>query len=452
MSPGDQRLTFRQKCAYSVPQIGINLMGVMTAQWLTFFYRPAEDDTRPALVGAATFALLMLLGRFVDGIADPAVGFWSDRTRTRWGRRMPFIIIGTPALALSFLALWFPPDETITVANEIYLGAGLAFYWIAFTVVVGPYYALLPEIAVSNRERVRLSAVMAVFVAIGSVAAVLIGPLQSAYPDGLVLMGVELKSGIQIFAVGASLVVLLSFMLMPIGIRESGGERKISELGLVASIKSAFENPAFVAYLGLAVFVPLGLQVFGGGLPYLCTVVLEAAPGEPGLIQDGQGEAWTGTYQGVLFGVAILSLPLVSYLGDRVSKKKLMVWAGLGFAGGLFMVPVSLLFPDPAYVLLVDVAILGFPTACALVLANAIAAEVVDYDEALTGLRREGLYAGATALIAKSIQGFAPAIIVSLHMFGTSREDPLGVILAAPAAGLLVVIGILIYRTSPLET
>ena len=154
----------------------------------------------------------------------------------------------------------------------------------------------------------------------------------------------------------------------------------------------------------------------------------------------------------MLFGVAILSLPLVSYLGDRVSKKKFMVWAGLGFAGGLFMVPVSLLFPDPAYVLLVDVAILGFPTACALVLANAIAAEVVDYDEALTGLRREGLYAGATALIAKSIQGFAPAIIVSLHVFGTSREDPLGVILAAPAAGLLVVIGILIYRTSPLET
>jgi Na+/melibiose symporter-like transporter len=76
---------------------------------------------------------------------------------------------------------------------------------------------------------------------------------------------------------------------------------------------------------------------------------------------------------------------------------------------------------------------------------------VVDHDETLTGLRREGLYAGATALIAKSVQGLAPAIIVGLHVFGTSREDPMGVILAAPAAGALVLLGILIYRTSPLE-
>lgn len=451
-SPEEQRLTLGQKCAYSVPQIAINVMGVMTAQWLTFFYRPAEDDTRPALVGAATFALLMLLGRVVDGVADPAVGYWSDRTRSRWGRRMPFIVIGTPLLAISFLGLWFPPDQGVTLANEIYLGAGLALYWVAFTVVVGPYYALLPEIAVSNRERVRLSSVMAVFVAIGSVGAVLIGPVQSAYPDGMELFGLELKSGIQVFALGASAVVLVSFWLMPFGIREVPGDRPISQLGLFASIRSAFENPAFVAYLGLAVFVPLGLQVFGGGLPYLCTVVLEVPTGEPGLIQEGQGEAWTGTYQAVLFGVAMLSLPIVNYLGDRISKKRLMVWSGLLFAAGLFAVPASLLFPDPAVVLLIDVAILGFPTAIALVLANAIAAEVVDHDEELTGLRREGLYAGATALIAKSIQGLAPAIIVGLHVFGTSREDPLGIILAAPAAGALVVLGILMYRTTPLDT
>jgi Na+/melibiose symporter-like transporter len=233
--PQETKLTFGQKCSYSVPQIAINVMSVMTAQWLTFFYLPAEDDTRPALVGAATFAALMLLGRIVDGVADPAIGFWSDRTRSRWGRRMPFIVIGTPALALSFLALWFPPDDSITVANEIYLGAGLAFYWLAFTVVVGPYYALLPEIAVSNHERVRLSSVMAVFVAIGTVGAVLIGPVQSAYPDGLVFLGFELKSGIQLFAIGASAVVLVSFAVMPFGIREAAGERPVSPLGLVAS-------------------------------------------------------------------------------------------------------------------------------------------------------------------------------------------------------------------------
>lgn len=448
----EDRLRFGQKCAYSVPQIGINLMGVMTAQWLTFFYRPAEDDARPALVGAATFAALMLFGRIIDGIADPAVGFWSDRTRSRWGRRMPFILIGAPLLALSFAALWFPPDATATLANEVYLGAGLALYWIAFTVVVGPYYALLPEIAVTNRERVRLSSVMAIFVAIGTLGAVAIGPIQSAYPDGLAVAGFHIGSGIQLFALGASAVVLASFLLMPIGIREVDVERPQNTLGFVASIRSAFENPAFVSYLGLAVLVPLGLQVFAGGLPYLCTVVLEAELGEAGLVQPGQGEAWTGTFQAILFGVAMLSLPIVSRLADRISKKRLMVVSGLVFAFALFTVPIGLMFPDPAVFLVGVVLVLGFPTACALVLANAIAAEVVDHDELRTGLRREGIYAGATALIAKSIQGFAPAIIVGLHVFGTSRQDPLGIILAAPAAGALVLAGVLIFRTSPLDT
>lgn len=445
-------LNFAQKCAYSVPQIAINVMGVMTAQWLTFFYRPAEAEGRPALVGAATFAALMLLGRIVDGIADPAIGYWSDRTKSRWGRRMPFIVLGTPALALSFLILWFPPDASQTLANEIYLGAGLAFYWIAFTVVVGPYYALLPEIAVSNRERVRLSSVMMVFVAVGTIGAVLIGPVQTAYPDGAVIAGVHIRSGIQLFAIGASVAVLISFLLMPVGIREEQRERPVISENLFDSVRSAFSNRAFVAYLGLAVFVPLGLQVFGGGLPYFCTVVLEVPEGEIGLIKTGQGEAWTGTYQGVLFGIALLSLPVVNWLSERVSKKKLMVWSGLVFAAGLLSVPASLLFVDPAKVLLFVVAILGFPTACALILANAIAAEVVDHDEQLTGLRREGLYAGATALVAKSIQGLAPAIIVGLHVFGTTSENPLGIVLAAPAAGILVVIGVLIFRTTPLET
>ncbi|MFT6395361.1 MAG: GPH family glycoside/pentoside/hexuronide:cation symporter [Bradymonadia bacterium] len=445
-------LTFRQKCAYSVPQIAINVMGVMTAQWLTFFYRPAEAEGRPALIGAATFAALMLLGRIVDGVADPAIGYWSDRTKSRWGRRMPFIVLGTPALALSFLILWFPPDVSATVANAVYLGAGLAFYWIAFTIVVGPYYALLPEIAVSNRERVRLSSVMMVFVAVGTIGAVLIGPVQSAYPDGAVIAGVHIRSGIQLFAIGASIAVFISFVLMPLGIREEVRERAPMEGSLFQNVRSTFENRAFVAYLGMAVFVPLGLQVFGGGLPYFCTVVLEVGPDEVGLIKDGQGEAWTGTYMAVLFVVALLSLPVVNFLSERISKKKLMIWSGLVFAAGLLFVPASLLFEDPALVLLVVVAILGFPTAVALILANAIAAEVVDYDEELTGMRREGLYAGASALVAKSIQGLAPAIIVGLHVLGTTHDNPRGIVLAAPAAGVLVIIGIAIFSRTPIET
>ena len=107
-APG-ARLSIAQKLTYSLPQVGINITGIMIAQWLTYFYLPPEGGTRPRLVSAAVFAGLMFAGRLVDAVADPLIGYWSDRTRSRWGRRMPFIVLGTPLLAVSFAAIWFPP-------------------------------------------------------------------------------------------------------------------------------------------------------------------------------------------------------------------------------------------------------------------------------------------------------------------------------------------------------
>jgi GPH family glycoside/pentoside/hexuronide:cation symporter len=318
---------------------------------------------------------------------------------------------------------------------------------------VGPYYALLPEIARTTHERVRLSAVMAVFTAVGTLAAgIAVGHWESSAEGPVTLLGVTVDGGLEAFALVTVVLSALSFMLMPLGVKETPRDAsKEVPAGLFKGLTIAFLNPAFRAFLGLAVFVQLGLLTFVTGLPYLVTQILERQLEGTGIVAPGQGEAWTGNLQGILFGVALLSLPLVSMAADRWGKNRVMILAGGLFAAGLLGSPLVAAFPDPAVPTIALVILLGFPASCALVLVNAIAADVVDFDERQTGVRREGIYAGASALVAKTAQGLGPAIVVTLTAwFGNSRTDPLGILLVGPVAGLLVLVGILIFRTTPI--
>jgi len=450
-APGRQ-LRAGEIVAYATPQIGINLMGALVGQWLTYLYVPPDGSGRTALIGAGVFATVMLIGRIVDGVADPLVGYASDRTRTRWGRRMPWILGGTPLLALSYAAMWWPPDADPTPRNALWLGAALVVYWIAFTVVIGPYSALLPEIAQNTRDRVKLSSYMALFTVGGVVLGLGVGPLQSRFPDGFTLAGITFSTGLQGGAVAATVVIALTMIATPLGIRESPhAENKEVPAGLFRGLWLAAKNPAFLAFLGLSVLVQLGAQVFGVSLPYLCTQVLERDPGAAGIVASGQGEAWASKLQIILFATSLLAIPAVNVVVRRTGKKRLMLFATSTFAAVLCLVPYVTLFPDPALPMIVACVLMGVPVSCVLVVVNAVWADVVDYDEQRTGVRREGIYAGASAFIAKSALGLAQFIVVGALTFGSSREDPTGILMLGPIAGALIAAGTLLYSRSPIR-
>ena len=84
--------------------LSVALTTDMTLTWLLKRYRPDPADTRwNVLASAGAFGLAMVVGRVMDAVADPLVGFWSDRVKTPWGRRKPFIFIGGPLLAVMFV-------------------------------------------------------------------------------------------------------------------------------------------------------------------------------------------------------------------------------------------------------------------------------------------------------------------------------------------------------------
>ena len=178
------QIAWRHKLLYGMGYLSVALTTDMTLTWLLKRYRPDPADIRwNALTTAGAFALAMIVGRIMDAVADPLVGFWSDRVRSRWGQRKPFIFIGAPFLAVMFVLIWIPPTTTESVLNGVYLAVTASVFFFCFTVVVCPYLAMLPEITSDPAERVRLTTWQGGFNILGAVGGMLIaGYLIEAVP------------------------------------------------------------------------------------------------------------------------------------------------------------------------------------------------------------------------------------------------------------------------------
>ena len=128
--PGKERaLTLWQGIIYASGNLPAALTTGMVESWLLFFYCPPKDQNLPVYASLLAFSIIGFLGRVVDSVSDPLVGFWSDRTRSRMGRRKPFLPFGSPLLAVVFVLLWFPPTQGVTMMNNIWIVVMVCIFW-----------------------------------------------------------------------------------------------------------------------------------------------------------------------------------------------------------------------------------------------------------------------------------------------------------------------------------
>src|SRR3990170_883932 len=145
------------RIVYASASLGGNLLSRTTTLWLLYFYAPPADADLPTIVPRFTLGAILLAIGIEDAIDDPLIGYWSDRTRTRCGRRIPFIVLSTPFYALFFFLMFTPPgaDHGVWV-NVLYVTAIVMIQRIMGTLSGGPLEALLPEIARSAESRVSI--------------------------------------------------------------------------------------------------------------------------------------------------------------------------------------------------------------------------------------------------------------------------------------------------------
>lgn len=285
-----------RKLAYSSAYTGTMLIGELAVMWVIFFYAPPEGMVfAPVLLVGA----VVLFGRIVDAIADPLVGHFSDRSRSRFGRRIPFIALGAPFLILSWILIFHPPIAAESPINALYLAVVMAGFWIFFTIVAAPHLALLPELTSERQDRINLATYMAAFGVIGLFVAFLgSGFLIEHYNFG-------------VMAIVMGLIALVFFYIPVIFIRETPwSAAKEVDLSLGQAIRLCIANRPFIYYLAaFAICVMMAIAVVSAAVPFIVTILM------------GVGEEWAGYSLGIMTGVAMLSFPFVNFLASRAGKK-----------------------------------------------------------------------------------------------------------------------------------
>jgi GPH family glycoside/pentoside/hexuronide:cation symporter len=406
---------------YASSSLGGEALTQSRSLWLLYFYTEANDYLSPFAVGA-----ILTVGRLVETVDDGLIGFWSDRTRSRLGRRIPFVLAATPFWALFGFLLFTPPASGGAAAGA-YLFLVLELYFLSSTLSGGPYEALLPEIAPSSEERVSITGMRVYFGAAGAGV-------------GLVASGL-LKDSLG-FAAMAATVALLALTFRYVGL--AGAWRYASrtvppaEVGLGEALRATLANRYFLLFLPAFALFQLGFQVLLGVLPFLVKAALE-------IEEEGR---WVSVLAAIAVGTMVTMIPVAAWVSRRTSKRHayrislvgaFLLFPLLAFAGFLPGVPVEAQ-------LVAGMVLAGVPIAGNYLFPAPLTADIIDHDSLRTGLRREATYYGAQNIVEKTASSLAPLVLGILLELGRTADDPLGVRLAGPVAGLLVLAGFLAFR------
>jgi glycoside/pentoside/hexuronide:cation symporter, GPH family len=432
--------------AYSTGTIGMALFPTFLASWQLYFFSPPADSGRTIYASALIISIANLVAQLFHSFADGFIGHASDRTRTNWGRRIPWIFFSAPILSISFIAIWWPTTEGPSWMNVVWLVALRSVMWIAYTGVFGPYSSLLAELT-TGRSRIITSVFMALFEVVGTILATAgAGEIIARMRDGATIGPFVLSDGFKVAAVLVGVIGLVAIWGSIAFVRERPhNPSKDVPYSLLEAVKQTLKNPAFRPYVMSLVVYRIALLAVLTLLPFQVNVVLQL---------DG-AEAVAGTLQTVIVLGAVLLFPAVGWLSSRFSKRSVLLWGFFSFAA--VMASSALVGKIPIGTAIVHAyvvyAFATFPVATLFVLCRPILADVIDHDEKLTGYRREGMYNGVEGMLTKVAEGVGPVVAASLFaLFGSTRAEPLGVILVGPAAAVLCVIGGLIFRRYPLHT
>jgi glycoside/pentoside/hexuronide:cation symporter, GPH family len=430
-TPSTARPGARVDLSYSLIALASTAIWGVLGGWLLYFYLPPEGEG-PALVPAALYGGAMLLLRVAAAAVTPSIGYLSDRTRSRWGRRLPYMFLSAIPLLVAFVLVWNPPVQGTSTWNLVYLLVVMGVYQVAYVFNQVPHMALLPEIALTDHHRVRVSMWAAIMTVLGMIAASVAGPLIERlgfFPTSLVYA-----------------VVLLPAFYLPFLVLRERPVRALQARhpGFWRNLSTMIDNHAFVVMTATGACYWGIMALVQAVMPYIVTEICLLSESDTPLFY----------IPAVL--ASLVCYPLITALTRRWGKWRVfsaslltsaLVLPGLMLIGD--WLPIPLKTQGIAWVTLQAVALSGV-----IVLPRAFGAEIVDLDEKLTGLRREGTYYATWGVLDQVVNGVIAAALPLLLLLGRSRLDahgPLGVRLVGLLGGGLLFIGFLIFARYPLR-
>jgi GPH family glycoside/pentoside/hexuronide:cation symporter len=420
-------LPLRTTLLYAVSSLGGEALGQSRGLWLVYYYAPPSDADLPELLPITLVGVILTAGRLIESLDDVLIGYWSDGTRSRWGRRIPFVLAATPFWAI-FAVLLFTPPAAGTAATALYLFAIIELFYLASTLSGGPYEALFPEIATTSDQRVRLAGVRVYLGAAGA---------------GVGLIGSGLLVDHVGFAEMAIVMATLALVCRYVGLagiwRRASRTQPPAQISIRHALRATYSNSNFLSFLPTFVLFQIALQLTLGMLPYYVTAVLG---------REDEG-TWVAILTAVGIGSTLATVPVFAWLAARTTKRHAYSVAMLSAACLFPLLFVAGFLPGPPaeVQILLTMVLVGAPLAGNYLFPATLTADIIDDDSARTGLRREATYFGAQNFVEKTATSFAPLLLTLLLLFGRTEEDPLGIRLVGPVAGLVVLGAYFAFRS-----
>jgi len=407
--PQPVRLSLGYKVIWGLASLGTSLISGIYAALLPIFYQDYLG------LQARWIATASVIYAVWNAINDPLFGYVTDSTRSRLGRRIPYMRYTAPFLALTFILVWFAPTRAGQQAVFWWMLVTMLLYDTAYTIIGLVYSALLPEVTESDAERNGLQISSSLFGLLGTILGFVIPDLfRPKVGTSLSYLPLQV-SMIVVGVVGAALIIITTLK-----VKERPEFHLMDKpLKLGQALKYTFTSKSFLILVAQNFMSILMQSLILGVLFYVADYVL----------QMNVMILLVCVFTPLIIGVPVTTLVRRRF-GVVGAQQLLLLIAGIA----LLLVVVV-----PTPLILVCLALAGFGLAGPQTLTNVLFAQVADEDELRSGVRREGVFFGVNALLTKPAQSVALALVPFIleNTRFVSREANQGQIyLNQPAAAI----------------
>ena len=401
----------RTRMMYSLMSLGV-APPVETISAFALYYIVDVKNPR-----ATWFASFWFFYTIYNALNNPALGYASDRTRSRWGRRRPYILFGGLPYALTFALIFTTPfdGKTNPIGLLIYFGIFIVIWEGLYTALATGYYGLLPEMFGTYEERTDVAARMNIFQVIALILASVVPPL--------------LWNSIGWAGMAISLAVI-SVVPMYIGyssLFERADLKTDTSFPFWQALKSTFVNRSYLTATGAQAMRFVATGTLQMGMPFYLKYSLKVS------------DSMFSVIFGIAFAVAMLSLyPWRNWVANKLDSRRTLMLANLIMIFGV----VPLGFSPSLPFTLVTAVIIGIGLGGLILIGDVIMAEVIDEDEIKTGHQRAGMFFGMSGFVI-TLSGLLVSSVFGLVMPAFGYDTLLDV---QPAS---VDMGFRIFLTAP---
>jgi GPH family glycoside/pentoside/hexuronide:cation symporter len=407
---GPVRLSLDYKVIWGVASLGTSLISGIYGALLPIFYQDYLG------LQARWIAVASVIYAVWNAVNDPLFGYVTDSTRSRLGRRIPYMRYTAPFLALTFILVWFTPARAGQQAMFWWMLVTMLLYDTAYTIIGLVYSALLPEVTESDAERNGLQISSSLFGLLGMILGFIIPDLFRP-KAGTSLSFAPLQGSMIVVGVAGAVLIVITTLK----VKERPEFHLVDKpLKLGKAVRYTFTSRSFLILVAQNFMSILMQALILGAVFYVADYVLQMSA----LILIA-----------CVFIPLIIGVPLTTLIRQRlgvVGAQQLL----LAIAG----VALTLIFVVPTPLILVCLAAAGFGLSGPQTLTNVLFAQVADEDELRSGVRREGAFFGVNALLTKPAQSVALALspfILELTHFVPREANQGQIFLEQPASSIL---------------